>query len=244
MSLALAQAQVSTEPPPVEITQGWQYRWGDSPIDEKGIPLWTYDNMESPEWKPTTSTMNPPERKGHKILWLRVKLPQGQWKQPALRIPTVHHSFEVYLGDKLMYRSGDLVPSDKNKFTAFKWYIIPLEVDFHGKTLAFRIYSADSQSIGIEERVNFIPLGSQSELTKNLIKKFIDMVILGCLFIFIGLFSISIFLRRKGQKEYNSLSFGCFSLCIGIGLTVANPAGQLLFDAPIVFYYLFVTSLE
>jgi len=49
MSLAPAQAQVSTESPPVEITQGWQYRWGDSPIDEKGILLWTYDNMESPE---------------------------------------------------------------------------------------------------------------------------------------------------------------------------------------------------
>ena len=27
------------------------YRWGDSPLDENGIPLWTYQNIPDPEWK-------------------------------------------------------------------------------------------------------------------------------------------------------------------------------------------------
>ena len=34
LTFAAARAQVATEPPPMKITQGWQYRWGDSPIDE------------------------------------------------------------------------------------------------------------------------------------------------------------------------------------------------------------------
>ncbi len=34
LTFAAAQEQVATEPPPMKTTQGWQYHWGDSPIDE------------------------------------------------------------------------------------------------------------------------------------------------------------------------------------------------------------------
>jgi len=33
LNLTTAQAQVSTEPQPIKITEGWQYRWGDSPLN-------------------------------------------------------------------------------------------------------------------------------------------------------------------------------------------------------------------
>ena len=88
-ALCQAQPEISTDSPPIKITEGWQYRWGDSPIDEKGVPIWTYEDISSSEWKPTTSTMNPPERNGRKSLWLRVRLPEGQWKGPSLFIPAV-----------------------------------------------------------------------------------------------------------------------------------------------------------
>jgi len=233
--LCEAQPEVATDSPPIEITEGWQYRWGDSPIDEKGVSLWSYDNIESKEWEPTWSTMNPPGHQGHKTLWLRVRLPEGQWKGPSLFIPYVFQIFEVYLEDKLIYKYGERKPSGKNRFAPFRWHIIPLEPDFHGKTLAFRIYSDSSQDIGIDGNVS---LGSQANLIK-IIMADIDQFILGFLFIFIGLFSVFIFLRRREQKVYFSLSFGAFVLCFGTAMLVQHTISQLLFDAPIVRYYLF-----
>ncbi|MBC8229864.1 hypothetical protein H8E77_09980 [bacterium] len=65
----------------------------------------------------------------------------------------------------------------------------------------------------------------------------IDQFILGFLFIFIGLFSVFIFLRRREQKVYFSLSFGAFVFCVGTTLIAQHSMRQLLFDAPIVWYY-------
>ena len=110
------QPGASSDSPPVKLTEGWEYRRGEAPLDGRGVPLWTYNDLESPEWKPTKSTMNPPERQGRHNLWLRVKLPVGQWKNPALFIPSVSQTFEVYLADRLAYKSGELQPSGKNKW--------------------------------------------------------------------------------------------------------------------------------
>ena len=43
-----AQPLRESDSPPVKITEGWQYRWGDSPVDDEGIPLWTYQELNSP----------------------------------------------------------------------------------------------------------------------------------------------------------------------------------------------------
>ena len=67
--------------PPREITEGWEYRWGDSPVDEDGVPIWIY--LDSPEWKAAPNTaLLPVEGKGH-ILWLRVPLPDEERKEPT-----------------------------------------------------------------------------------------------------------------------------------------------------------------
>ena len=80
-----AQSQAITSSPPVEITQGWEYRWGDSPVDEGGIPLWTKENSSSSEWKPLKfgENLEKPSQEIN-IAWLRVRLPEGQWQAPTL----------------------------------------------------------------------------------------------------------------------------------------------------------------
>lgn len=65
---------------PLEIKEGWQYRWGDSPFDNQDVPVWTYKDLVSPEWKPISYSghvTDPPNRNGRENLWLRVKLPKG-----------------------------------------------------------------------------------------------------------------------------------------------------------------------
>jgi hypothetical protein len=44
--------QIQTEVlEPIELSQNWQYRWGDSPKDESGIPLWSYETGGVFDWK-------------------------------------------------------------------------------------------------------------------------------------------------------------------------------------------------
>ncbi|MFC1717401.1 ATP-binding protein [Candidatus Poribacteria bacterium] len=44
----------------------------------------------------------------------------------------------------------------------------------------------------------------------------IDELILGFLFIFIGLFSVSILIGRRQREAYHLLSFGVFAICVGV----------------------------
>ena len=47
------QFPASQDSPVLKIPKSvWRYRWGDSPVDAKGAPLWTYQDASSPEWKP------------------------------------------------------------------------------------------------------------------------------------------------------------------------------------------------
>jgi hypothetical protein len=73
-----------------------------------------------------------------------------------------------------------------------------------------------------------------------MIRNSIDHLILGFLFLFIGMLSILIFLPRRKQPVYFSLSFGLFAICFGI-LEIGGygrDISQLLFDVPIVLDYL------
>ena len=46
-------AQELINHPPLELTESWHYRWGESPLYEGGIPLWIVyeDTMDTNEWK-------------------------------------------------------------------------------------------------------------------------------------------------------------------------------------------------
>ena len=126
LSITAVQAQVSTDSPLIEITQGWQYRWGDSPLNEAGVPIWIEDGTLSDKWQPITykkGVMNPPGRHGAKELWLRVKLPKRNWRDPHIFINYVRFACEVYLGGQRIYRSeGMNEPRDRNSIVP-RWHI-------------------------------------------------------------------------------------------------------------------------
>lgn len=97
-----AQIPTPTKSRPVPITQGWQYRWGDSPVDDNGVPVWTKEDVSNANWKPLSidEPITKPD-KNIKIAWLRVPLPKGQWKSPAL-FQQFSTLLEVYLENQLI----------------------------------------------------------------------------------------------------------------------------------------------
>jgi signal transduction histidine kinase len=236
-----AQPQVSRESPPIELTKNWQYRWGESPADEKGVPLWTYQELNSPEWKPAPSQYNLPGHEGKKILWLRASLPAGTWKLPTIYLPRVFLNLEVYLESKLIYSFGELESAYANRFSAFVPHRISLPEDFQGKNLFFRLYSDWSRINGIEGTVL---MGSNETLLLHIIRRNAGHFIVGAFCVFIGLFSLAIYLDRSVRRAYAALSFGLFSTFIGIVFIAVISPIVLLVPAPAFWYYaLFISFL-
>jgi two-component system sensor histidine kinase ChiS len=207
-----AQSQVTKDLPPIEITQGWQYRWGDSPLDEAGVPTWTKEKISSPDWQ----TFQVPKKlwkpPGKKIVWLCVPLPEGQWKSPALYLRSVPYILDAYLQNQPLYTEFSLDSSGKANFEDYQWPIVPLKPGFQGKRLFFRVYVGDNPLIyiGLFDRVR---VGSQTSLIQKLIQQEND-AILGILFCFLGLTSISLLFRRQEKKAY--FSFGLLAIFVGL----------------------------
>jgi signal transduction histidine kinase len=212
----------------VELTESWKYRWGESPLNEGGIPIWfTEENLDE-EWKPIAyrkSIFNPPGRNGERELWLCVSLPDTNWERPSVAVDNVSLPCDVYLEGELIYRheAVSLLGETKNRLPIS--HMIPLETEYQNRKLFFRMYPDDSSIMGIEG----VLCGSQHELTRKMVKENIHLIILGSLFLATGIISILIFIKRRQEKIH--LAFGLFSLCLGImAIYEARELRQLFFD--------------
>jgi signal transduction histidine kinase len=228
---------VLTDSMRIELSGGWEYRWGDSPKDGQGIPEWTYKGINNPEWKPMELPGWATDRKDRNYLWQRVTLPEGSWRDPSIFTLGPFLYFEVYLDNEVLYRSGNPdIPVDI-RLTGTPWHLIHLPLDFQGKMLYFRIYS-NYYLIGINDRVF---LGSHAENIKYMIVRDMDRIITGALCIFLGLFSLSLYLRNRNLKEF--LSFGFFAFWVGIYIIRYTQIKQFFTDFHSLWTYLWLFSL-
>ena len=241
-----AQAQPYKFLPPVDIVEGWEYRWGDSPLDSDGVPVWVNEEIASPEWMQTGSPQNPPGRNGVNNLWVRIRLPAGEWQDPSLYINSVNLNFEAYLENEIIYEFGEIDASGKGAFSGWPFHIIPLPPGFGGKTLYFRIYS-EHINIGV---IGTVSIGSQANHIARIVRKEIDSFILGSLLVLISFFPISILFIRNRNKTYSfgslslfSAPFGLFSLSSGIYMIAQGQIKGLFFYAPLLWSYLELISL-
>jgi len=203
---------------PIELTEGWAYRWGDSPIDAEGIPTWTYEDFGDSEWIPIDykdSLVNPPNRQNRKNLWLRTTLPGEDLRDPQLRIPFIGFACEIYLETELFHTFKSVNVPGRGKFTENQINRFPLNQDFQNKRLYFRIYSEDPSFIGFES----VFLGSYAAFSKRLLNEIFTVSIFGILFIAASLFPLLLFLFRRKEKLYFVFGF----LCLSMGLWIISP---------------------
>jgi len=195
----------------VEIRQGWQYRWGDSPIAESGVPKWTVEAASS-DWRSLEVPSTLANTEQQEFLWLRATFPPGNWQFPNLYVRGMTNPIGVYAGDRLIYTNDEIDGAGQFVPKEDPWPIVALNSDL-SRPLFFRIYAGNLPDIIVG--FSGLPVvGSQSDLVGQLIVKDLDKVILGFLFILCGLFPLIISAIRKGNKAY--LSFGLLALIIGI----------------------------
>lgn len=239
LSLAAQPAENTDTLPPIEITQGWEYRWGDSPLDENGVPTWVYLDLENPGWKPAPTTVNlPVEGKGH-ILWLRVPLPEEKRNEPTLYLPRVFLNLEVYLNGKRIYSFGEFKLDYKNRFAAFVPHRIFLPEDYKGKMIYFRLFSDSPWINGIQ---GGILLGTREKLTLHLIRKDIPQFLVAVFCVFIGLLTLLSFVDRRTDRPHAAISFGFFSFFIGMGFLALLAPLLWFVPAPRFWYFVFFPS--
>lgn len=120
---------------------------------------------------------------------------------------------------------------------AKKSHIIPIPDDAAGKTIYFKIRS-NYLLIGITSPV-FI--GSEYSLIKHIITYDFDNITIAIIAFFIGIFALMMFIANRKQWEY--FYFGFFALFQVLYITNYTSSRDLLFDAPLLWIYLWLLSL-
>ncbi len=219
---------------PVPIDQGWQYRFGDAPLNADGAPLWVYDSPSDSAWRDFQYPGQPPNNLGMQNVWLRTQLPMSAYRDPALFFITNDQAFEVFLGDRLIYRHLDIAHFNDNQAPGSPWHLIPLPEDYPGQMLHIRMHTMFSRNVGLVRRFE---IGSRSDHITGIIAEDADSAILSSLFVFLGLILFFIFLiRRSVRTAFPSLGF--FSVCIGIWLISESNIKQLFLDWPRAWLYI------
>ncbi len=220
-----------------ELDDGWQYRYGDSPVNEQGIPRWIQKDI-AVHWHSFSPPFNPPERNNRDYLWLKKSLPAVQLHHPTLYLANIVTDFQVYCNGELIYSSGSFNAGKRNRYHVMRWHLIPVEPDSQNPVIYFRIFSTDEKYIGIPIMADNKALyGSHSEILGFVVKNGLDRFVLGCFFMILGIFSMDAFMHRLSQKPYYLLSFGIFAFFVGLAFTLSNDLLQFVFDCSPVRYY-------
>ncbi|NEP14686.1 MAG: response regulator [Symploca sp. SIO2C1] len=223
-----AQSQLTHNLPPVEISEGWQYHWGDLPLDESGIPALTQQEIEGFDWQSFQIPTKLKKLGTEEFVWLRVPLPEGQWQSPSLYLKAVPHLVAAYLDREPIYQYFHFNSSSAAQldFDGYQLPLVFLPPDFPGKTLFFRVYAGSTTSIniGLFERVL---VGSQAALIKRMFFKEIDSL-LGVLLTIFGIISIFVGIRRQTKNVY--FAFSSLVICVGIPQALDSDFRALLLN--------------
>ena len=215
-------------PDRLELTDGWQYRWGDSPVDESGLPLWRLDSADSSEWHDVDIPIDAPGRDGRDYLWLRVPLPASVWEDPAFFLTMVMGAFEAYVGGERVYVSGRMGEPQTHGYDALQWHMFGLPRLDAGGTLHLRVYSAGSH-IGVPLMADNKALyGSEQSLLRYVVLNSMDRFVLGSLFLLLGLLALDYHHHRRDRSEHHYIAFGLFSASTGLAFGLSAEVAQFL----------------
>lgn len=225
--LCLLATPVATASPSQPIA-GWEWRWGDSPVDASGSLAWLNETGEV-GWQAIDFPSNPPDRQNHEILWLRTVLPAGEWRDPVLYIYSIDLIAQFYLDGKPLYQYGEFDARGRGEFAGWPWHMIELPDDFAGKPLHIRVFS-DYTDIGlwgeamVLDRLDLLTLVMKRSWTDVVISAFSLLVAL-----LAGCFAL------VGTQRHSLGAVALFSLAASTMIFAETQASQLLVNRPLIW---------
>jgi len=215
--------------PPVVLDDGWQYRWGDSPLSDDGTPAWVTESAASDAWQPIAFPSNPPGRGQNRHAWFRTTLPEGEWRDPVLYIYSVDLITQVYLEETLIYQYGQFDDRGEGRFAGWPWHMITLPEGFAGQTLTFRVYS-NYTDIGLWGEVKVM---ERIDLLRHIVERSAADLVASAVLILLALLALLFALIQHPRR--NVIGIGVFALAAGTMLLADTQASQLLVDKPLLW---------
>ncbi len=223
----------------ISLNEGWECRWGDSPFDSAGVPVWSLIETDSPEWKPCRLSAGMSHPDGLKTVWLRNRIPDRDFRDPALFLASVQTIFEVYVDSRLVHRFGEFRSENGDTFVGFGLNLIRLPENSQGKELLIRVHSTRWGRLGMSEGVR---LNNYANLLVEVVGDQADLVVLGLFFVIIGSFYTVVFFVEIRRTAF--YSFGHFAFFTGLyGLAKSKMILLHWPDLSAINYFVEVVSL-
>ncbi len=229
--LAIWKLTATTTPEAVRFSGDWRYRW---------------DQAEA--WQPYSPGRGP-ERGNHADIWLETTVPDTGQAWQAIFIPayTAFQSFEVLMGDRLLYRSGMIPMGFADRHRYLLWHLIDLPSGAAGKTLTFHVASAHYQRIGL---IGPVWIGEPSSIQKHFVLAQLPVAILAALFILVGAISLAAAHFFTSSSRAQLTAFAQTALGAGCYLFSESSICQMVIGSPVLAsyihylsFFLFVTGI-
>ncbi len=230
-------ANPTNQTPALALTEGWEYRWGDSPLNEAGLPIWTLKNADSSpqEWQPLKLKQKIPKPPNVAIVWVRVPLPDNVWRYASIYLRGLPYQADIYLGSQLLAKN--FIPMSalrEFKFDNYQYQLPILWLNYlKNETLFFRLNVASTKSLTIAN-YDQIFIGDFSQILADFLGKDVDNLVLGFLLLTTGIFALFILAKNKEHQEY--LPFGFAVFAIAWQLLVYTETIYLLIKMPVLLY--------
>jgi signal transduction histidine kinase len=221
----------------IPLSDGWEIRWGNSPLNSNGVPIWVQEDSE--DWRPSPPAARRLVKKDD-ILWARTSLPELSWNDPALVTYRVIGTIKAYQHGRLIYSSDNRTDRPDLRFEYPRLHFITIDSPGTDRRLFFRIDSNDRKFIGTDLPIYIV---SKRSYVQALIKRFGGRAIVGVFLIWLGVIAFGVYVFRRKEESLPHLSFGALSLTAGTFELVGGWVWAVLVDAPVLYHYLFPTCL-
>lgn len=212
----------------VSLEHGWSYHWGDVEQTVEGS-RW---NPATVAWRAVSSPAAVPGRDQHEILWLRVQLPQGAWRDPHLFISSIDLSAQVFDRNGKLYQFGEFDAQGRSRFAGWPWHLIAMPVADLGQPLYFRVFS-DYSDIGLSGEVL---LGERADLLQRIYTRGFTGLVFAIVVFIIGFMSMCLGLIKRDRGV--ALATGVLSFDLALMMLAENELSQVLHDAPLLWRYI------
>ncbi|TVM04760.1 MAG: GGDEF domain-containing protein [Halomonas sp.] len=202
---------------------GWEYRWGDSPLDAQGQPVWLNDTSD--QWQPIDFPSNPAERNGQQHVWFRTFLPEGEWRDPVLYITSIDLIGQLYLNDELIYQYGEFDENGEGDFAGWPWHMVELPEGYAGQQLSVRVFSYYTD-IGLWGEVH---LTDRMGVLKQVIKDSAKDLTVSAFSLLLAMLAAIFALIGPDRRGFGAVAL--FASSSGLMLLAETPARQLLVEA-------------
>ncbi|PAU79110.1 sensor domain-containing diguanylate cyclase [Halomonas salipaludis] len=219
-------ASAATAPP--KDLSGWEWRWGDSPLDAAGRPTWRQDNAAE-GWQEIGFPSNPPARSGQQHLWLRTTLPDGDWRDPVIYIYSIDLIAQFFLDGELLYQYGEFDDQGRGTFAGWPWHMIELPEGFAGKPLHVRVFS-DYTDIGLWGEVKLM---DRLDVLSMVVKRSLDDVIISAFSLLLALLAATF--AAIGTQRRSLAAVALFSLAAGGMILAETQVSQLMLNQPLLW---------